>query len=134
MSDNPATSTAIPQDVLDRLVPDYRAFVEAQPPSSRLVLHTLTWSPAFRQVSAPPNFGQAPAVPVGSTRTIELCDGRFSVRVLTPEGEKPSEGWPVMVFAHGGGFVFGTVESGSPFYSRACAGEFPSALDAVSLN
>ncbi|KAG8720901.1 hypothetical protein FRC09_008808 [Ceratobasidium sp. 395] len=125
MSDDTATSTALPQALLDRLDPEYRAFAETQPASLRIPLHTLAWSPAFRGVPGvpPPDLGQAPPVPVGSTRTIELYDGRFSVRVLTPEGERPKEGWPVLLFTHGGGWVMGSVETGSAFYTRACAGK-----------
>lgn len=119
MSDDSATSTSIPQSLLDRLTPGYRAFVEAQPPGIRFPLHTLQWSSAFRQASAlPPDYGQADPVPVGSERTIQL--GQFSVLVLTPDGERPSEGWPVLLFIHGGGWIFGTAETGKSFLSRAC--------------
>ncbi|KAG9091278.1 hypothetical protein FRC06_000637 [Ceratobasidium sp. 370] len=138
MSDDPATSTALSPALLDRLAPDYRAFVETQPPSRRIAFHALTWSPIFRGVPGvpPPDLGQAPPIPVGSTRTIELYGGRFSVRVLTPEGGKPPEGWPVLLFTHGGGWVMGTVETGSSFYTRACVdyrlapeNPFPAAID-----
>jgi acetyl esterase/lipase len=122
MSEDSPTSLAIPQPLLDRLAPDYRAFVEGQPPAMRIPLHTIQWTSAFRQpVAPPPDLGQADPVPVGSTRTIKL--GNFSVLILTPEGERPSKGWPVFLYIHGGGWVFGTVETGRPFYSRACVGE-----------
>lgn len=42
---------------------------------------------------------------------------------LTPEGERPSEGWPVYMYVHGGGWVFGNVESGNGIYSRMCVGK-----------
>lgn len=119
MSEYSPASTTIPQSLLDRLAPDYRAFVEAQPPTRWIPLHTIQWTSEFRQASgAPPDLGEADPVPVGSERTIQL--GQFSVSVLTPEGERPSEVWPVLLFIHGGGWVFGTVDSGKPFYSRAC--------------
>lgn len=121
MSEYSPASTTIPQSLLDRLAPDYRAFVEAQPPTRWIPLHTIQWTSEFRQASgAPPDLGEADPVPVGSERTIQL--GQFSVSVLTPEGERPSEVWPVLLFIHGGGWVFGTVDSGKPFYSRACGG------------
>ncbi|KAG8739165.1 hypothetical protein FRC10_006088 [Ceratobasidium sp. 414] len=103
MSDDPATSTPLSPALLDRLAPDYRASIETQPPSHRIAFHTLAWSPLFCGVPGvpPPDLGQAPPAPVGSTRTIELYHGRFSVRVLMPEGEKPREGWPVLLFTHG---------------------------------
>ena len=117
MSDDPATSTTIPQSLLDKLPADYRAFIESKPPISRTALHTLKWSPSLRR---PVNLGQAHPVPVGSTRTIDL--GNFSVLVLTPEGDRPEEGWPVYMYMHGGGWVFGDVEAGNGIYSRICVG------------
>ncbi|KAG8739164.1 hypothetical protein FRC10_006087 [Ceratobasidium sp. 414] len=119
MSGNPTID--LPQSLLDCLVPDYRAFIESWPASHHVPPHTITWSPTTRQAAGVlVDMGQAPAVPVGSTRTIELCNGRFSVRVLTPEGEAPDEGWPVMVYMHGGGWTFGSAEGGISFFSRAC--------------
>ncbi|KAB5589211.1 hypothetical protein CTheo_7339 [Ceratobasidium theobromae] len=121
MSDDLSTSTTIPQSVLDRLAPDYRAFVETQPATSRIPLYTIDLNSAFRQslkLVPPLDLGQADYIPVGSTRTIQL--GQFSVLVLTPEGERPSGGWPAFLFIHGGGWVLGTVETGKQFYSRAC--------------
>ncbi|CAE7122132.1 unnamed protein product [Rhizoctonia solani] len=121
MSSDSPTSTDIPQHVLDRLVPDYRAFVEAQPSTMRLPFHTIDWSPEFREIissAPPPDLGQAAPVPVGSTRRIDL--GKFSLLVLIPEGEPPNEGWPVLLFIHGGGYVLGNAETGISFFSRAC--------------
>ncbi|CAE6456365.1 unnamed protein product [Rhizoctonia solani] len=115
------TSMDIPQPLLDRLVPDYRAFVEAQPRAIRAPLHTIEWSPDFRAIissAPPPDFGQAAPVPVGSTRKIDL--GKFTLLVLTPEGEPPNEGWPVLLFIHGGGYMLGNAETGISFFSRAC--------------
>ncbi|CUA72824.1 hypothetical protein RSOLAG22IIIB_10328 [Rhizoctonia solani] len=111
----------IPQPLLDRLVPDYRAFVESQPPALRAPLHTIEWTPDFRAIissAPPPDLGQAAPVPVGSTRRIDL--GRFSLLVLVPEGDRPKEGWPVLLFIHGGGYMLGNAETGISFFSRAC--------------
>lgn len=115
------TSMDIPQALLDRLVPDYRAFVEAQPPVARAPLHLIDWSPEFRTMissAPPPDLGQAAPVPVGSTRRIDL--GSFSLLVLTPEGERPNQGWPVLLFIHGGGYTLGNAETGISFFSRTC--------------
>ncbi|KAJ1308181.1 hypothetical protein OPQ81_003896 [Rhizoctonia solani] len=101
--------------------PDYRAFVEAQPPALRAPLHTIKWSPEFRAIissAPPPDLGQAAPVLVGSTRRIDL--GNFSVLVLTPKGERPNQGWPVLFFIHGGGYMLGNSETGISFFSRAC--------------
>lgn len=124
MSEDSPTSTTIPPSVLSRLVPDYRAFVEAQPPSRRIALHTIEWDPEFRQLQLavpPPDQGEAGPVPVGSTRTVQV--GKFSVLVLTPDGERPTKGWPVFLNIHGGGWVFGTKESRISLCSRACVSQ-----------
>ena len=49
-------------------------------------------------------------VEVGSTRDFavrrrETEGPDVMVRVFTPGGERPEEGWPVMVYYHGGGWV-----------------------------
>lgn len=114
--------TTIPQSILDKLDPEYRAFVLSRPPSSRLPSHHLTWGSHFREAekSVPPELGEEPGIPVGSTTTIEL-DG-FSAIMLTPEGDRPEAGWPVLIWIHGGGWVFGSAESGVSTYTRACVG------------
>ncbi|CAE6343731.1 unnamed protein product [Rhizoctonia solani] len=121
MFEDSPTSMDIPHALLHRLVPDYRVFVEAQPPTARLPLHTIEWSSEFRQIissAPPPDLGQATSVPVGSARTIDL--GKFKLLVLTPTGERPSKGWPVLLFIHGGGYMLGNAKTGISFFSRAC--------------
>jgi acetyl esterase/lipase len=122
--EDPSISTTIPQSVLGRLDLEYCEFVLSLPPSSRKPLHNLTWSSAFREVAKdePPELGEA--------RVFEL--GGFSVKVLTPDGDKPKHGWPVLIWVHGGGWVFGNAESGLSTYSRACVGGC--ILFRVSLN
>jgi acetyl esterase/lipase len=121
--DDPSISTTITQSVLERLDSEYCEFLLSLPPSSRRPLHNLTWSSAFRGAAKdePPELGEALGVPVGSTQVVEL--GGFSAKVLTPDGDKPKCGWPVLIWAHGGGWVFGSAESGVSTYSRACVGE-----------
>jgi acetyl esterase/lipase len=112
----------IPQSILQRLAPDYREFIEANPPPARF-LHKMEWSPMFRQLPADafPDMGSSSPIPVGSQRTIEL--GHFSIQVMTPEGEKPNQGWPVLIYVHGGGWVFGTAAMDNEALSRLCVGE-----------
>ncbi|KAF4632972.1 hypothetical protein G7Y89_g5151 [Cudoniella acicularis] len=42
------------------------------------------------------------------------------VRVFTPEGEKPRNGWPLMVYYHGGGWVLGNIETENTVCSHLC--------------
>jgi acetyl esterase/lipase len=42
------------------------------------------------------------------------------VRVFTPEGERPSDGWPVMVYYHGGGWVLGNIETENTVCTNLC--------------
>lgn len=60
--------------------------------------------------------GAGPAQPVASTEDYAIkrqeSEGPdVMVRVFTPEGEKPAEGWPVMIWYHGGGWVLGNINT-----------------------
>jgi len=46
--------------------------------------------------------------------------GAFRVRVFTPEGEKPSGGWPGIVYFHGGGWTLGNINTENHFSSHVC--------------
>ncbi|KAG8702641.1 hypothetical protein FRC08_003348 [Ceratobasidium sp. 394] len=122
MPSNPPTSTSItiPQTILDRLDPEYRKFVLSLPSSPPKPARNPAWSSKFRQAEKdePPELGEAPGIPVRSTRTIELRG--FSAKVLIPPGTQPKHGWPVLIWIHGGGWVFGSADSGLSTYSRAC--------------
>ncbi|CAE6475536.1 unnamed protein product [Rhizoctonia solani] len=115
------SSTIPPPDFLDKLAPGYREFIQANCPKMPL-LHGLTWSPAFRQPppGGVPDMGAEPPVPVGSQYTIDL--GHFSLQVMVPDGEQPNAGWPVVLFLHGGGWVFGNAAMDNGLLSRLCVG------------
>jgi acetyl esterase/lipase len=123
---NPPTSDLedpkdIPPALLKRLDPEFRDFVLSQPAASRTPLHTLKWSSELREVVNSNSAGMAEPVLVGATHTISL--GQFSARIVVPAG-KPSEGgWPVLVYAHGGGWLFGSTKTGESFYTRLCTGK-----------
>ncbi|CAE6443122.1 unnamed protein product [Rhizoctonia solani] len=115
-----ATSSTIPPDFLNKLAPGYREFVQANPP--RLPpLHNIPWSPALRR---PPggasDMGSEPPIPVGTQRTINLKN--FTLQVMFPSGERPSAGWPVLLYLHGGGWVFGNAAMDNGLLSRLCVG------------
>ncbi|KIY66629.1 hypothetical protein CYLTODRAFT_377435 [Cylindrobasidium torrendii FP15055 ss-10] len=78
--------------------------------------HTLPWSPSLRDAPAVP--GSSPLLPVGSTQDINLA--HTDMRVFSPPGEAPTNGWPVFIFFHGGGWTFGNINSENSFGTNAC--------------
>lgn len=81
-------------------------------------VNELPWTPALRYRSM--GFAsQTPPAAVGSVvdRTLKS----FRMRVYTPASERPAQGWPVLVWYHGGGWVTGGIESDSSFCSQFCA-------------
>ena len=58
----------------------------------------LPWSPAIRD--APLTIIITNPLPVASIVDYHLS--RCKVRVFTPEGEPPADGWPVFIYIHGG--------------------------------
>ena len=56
------------------------------------------WSPATRDT--PAVIGASDPLPVGSIVDYSLTGCK--ARVFTPEGEPPTNGWPVFIFFHGG--------------------------------
>ncbi|KAL5635254.1 hypothetical protein ACGC1H_003073 [Rhizoctonia solani] len=114
-----STAVEIPQHVLDRLDPEYQALIQSNgtlPPP----LHKFEWSPAVRQAVTSSDYGTSEPVEVGSICTIQL--GHFSVRVMTPPGEKPSRGWPVILNIHGGGWVLCNAATDDYILSKLCIG------------
>jgi acetyl esterase/lipase len=69
--------------------------------------------------------GGGPRLPVGKTEDLKIqrveTEGPdVLVRVFTPEGEEPSEGWPVMVYFHGGGWVLGNIDTENTVCTNLC--------------
>ncbi|KAK9791638.1 putative Alpha/beta hydrolase fold-domain-containing protein [Seiridium cardinale] len=70
--------------------------------------------------------GAGPLQPVASTADYsiprkESKGPEVKVRCFTPQGEKPSTGWPVCVYFHGGGWVLGTIDTENVIASNLCA-------------
>ena len=70
--------------------------------------------------------GGGPNIPVGKTEDFSFprkaTDGpEVVVRTFTPEGERPAEGWPLMLYFHGGGWVLGTIDTENPVCTNLCA-------------
>lgn len=111
-------TATISSEILAKLDPEYRDFVTSQPTASRTPLSSLGWSSELRKVVNSSTAGNAEPVPVGAFENIDM--GKFSVRVLVPDSSAPSTGWPALLYLHGGGWLFGTCQTGESFYTRAC--------------
>jgi acetyl esterase len=61
-----------------------------------------------------------PVKPVGSVQDISIpnAEGEIPVRIYTPEGEGP---FPVIVFFHGGGWVFFHLDAYDPICTHLCS-------------
>ena len=58
----------------------------------------IPWSQATR--NTPAAIGTSDPLPVGSIVDYDLSKSK--IRVFTPEGKPPTDGWPVFIFFHGG--------------------------------
>lgn len=70
--------------------------------------------------------GGGPKLPVGGTQDISIhrreTEGPdIKIRAFTPEGEQPENGWPVMVYFHGGGWVLGNIDTENNVCTHMCS-------------
>lgn len=93
----PTIHQPIHPDIADRLLGEYAAFHNAHI-AQTVPVHEMPWSPAIR--NAPAVMGGSEPLKVGAVKDYPLS--KCSVRVFTPEGEPPADGWPVFIFYHGG--------------------------------
>ncbi|KAK7408630.1 hypothetical protein QQX98_009194 [Neonectria punicea] len=106
----------IPTETRPKLDPEYVAFHDqymqyVQPDDLKV------WDGTARtQPSLPP--GGTPPVPVGSTR--DFCVGEFQLRAYTPTGESEANGWPVLIWFHGGGWAIGGLNDNKDFCTFVC--------------
>ena len=125
----------IDSEILPRLDPEYVAFHNkyiAHLPAP----HTLPWDPNIRNKETVP--GAADILDVGSVKDYDLS--KTKVRVFTPKGLPPVNGWPVYCWYHGGqsfllpsyndvvltrrtgGWTLGSISAENAFCSRICTG------------
>lgn len=92
----------MPQNVIDpsvlsRLDSEYVAFHNAHLLDYVPTEH-LPWDPKIREQPAVP--GASHPQEVGLIRDFTLS--KTNVRAFTPKGDRPSDGWPVFIWLHGG--------------------------------
>ncbi|RMZ89632.1 hypothetical protein DV736_g3137, partial [Chaetothyriales sp. CBS 134916] len=108
--------------VADKLSPQYIEFYNQ---------HNLYTTPVHLQACLPlrlgdtPNPGSSASLPVGGVCDFAIPRHESSgppvkVRCFLPQGEWPANGWPVTVYYHGGGWVFGDINSENNICSNLC--------------
>lgn len=85
----------------------------------------------FRPISATRAMGSlspggGPLIPVGHTEDMsihrrETQGPDIKIRVFTPAGVAPEKGWPFVVYFHGGGWVFGDLDTESVICTHRCS-------------
>ncbi|KZT65562.1 hypothetical protein DAEQUDRAFT_746971 [Daedalea quercina L-15889] len=101
-------------DILPKLDPEFAAFWNAH--NAYVVpLEQRPWDPACRK---DPVLGGSVPPEVGKVEDIKLSN--FDIRVFTPEGTPPEEGWPVFIYLHGGGWVLGNINTNNSFSATVC--------------
>ncbi len=84
-------------DFLVKLLPEYVEFHNANTAFFPAV-HQVPWDPAVRKGA--PVMGGSEPLKVGNVKDVPLS--KCTMRIFTPEGTAPAEGWPVFLFFHGG--------------------------------
>ncbi|KAH7925190.1 hypothetical protein BV22DRAFT_454670 [Leucogyrophana mollusca] len=108
----------IAPEILPRLDPEYIAF------HNKYVAHIVpyhtdpNWNPSMRSSNPVP--GSSEVLKVGKVEDYDLT--HCKVRVFTPEGTPPADGWPVYIWYHGGGWTLGGIDTQNHFVSRQCKG------------
>lgn len=76
------------------------------------------WNPGLRSRFTWPYAG-SPVLNVGEVKDIRPCPN-FTIRVFTPKGDPPTNGWPVVLWMHGGAFAVGNIDSDNDLCSLMC--------------
>ncbi|THH01789.1 hypothetical protein EW026_g949 [Hermanssonia centrifuga] len=102
-------------DFLVKLLPEYVEFHNANTAFFPAV-HQVPWDPAVRKGA--PVMGGSEPLKVGNVKDVPLS--KCTMRIFTPEGTAPAEGWPVFLFFHGGGWTLGNIDTENAFSTNMC--------------
>lgn len=111
------------ESVRDRLHPEYVAFYNTYLVNLQQAHHQSIEISRNNDQIIP---GCGPLLPVGRVEDIlvkrkETNGPDIPVRCFVPEGEpQSSAGWPLMMYYHGGGWVFGNIDSENTVCTNMC--------------
>ncbi|KAF2083881.1 putative lipase [Saccharata proteae CBS 121410] len=124
MAEEPTPQPPYPvhPSILPRLDPTYRDYYNTHIINNQQVHYQPV---AISRASGTLLPGGGPLLPVGETRDIYhkrlASEGPdLLLRVFLPEGEPPTEGWPVAIWFHGGGWVLGNVDTENNVCTEMC--------------
>ncbi|KIY01373.1 uncharacterized protein Z520_02925 [Fonsecaea multimorphosa CBS 102226] len=108
--------------VKDRLHPDYVAFYNKYILNAQQV-HHLPVSVARGTPGVPPCHSRP--LPVGRVQDVyisrrETVGPNILLRCFTPPGTPPPSGWPLVLYYHGGGWVFGDIDTENTVCTNIC--------------
>ncbi|KAF5379553.1 hypothetical protein D9757_009278 [Collybiopsis confluens] len=105
--------------VISRLDPAYVSFHEKYlqhiPP-----MKTIPWNPALMR-SLPPFSGIREPLKVGEIKEFSLKHGQ-KMRAYIPPGGPPKNGWPALIYFHGGGWILGGDQLEMSIITNLCVG------------
>jgi acetyl esterase/lipase len=122
LTSGPQPPYPLHKSVKDKLDPEYVKFYNANIIDKQQVHLQPVAASRTSGILIP---GGGPKLPVGSTKDYsfsrrETEGPNVRVRIFTPEGDKPEDGWPLMVYYHGGGWVLGDIETENTVCSNLC--------------
>lgn len=110
------------ESVKDLLDPEYVAFYNEHVINNQQVHLQPVEASRTSGVLIP---GAGPMLPVGKIQDINVVRRATEgppvpIRVFTPNGDAPPNGWPVMLYFHGGGWVLGNIDTENVVCSNLC--------------
>ncbi|KAJ5906261.1 uncharacterized protein N7473_003177 [Penicillium subrubescens] len=110
------------ESVRDKLSPEYVAFYNQYIINNQQVHYQPVEASRTSGTLIP---GGGPLLTVGQTEDISIPRRASSgpdvkVRCFTPAGGKPHDGWPVLLYFHGGGWVLGTIDTENTVCTNIC--------------
>ncbi|KDN40375.1 hypothetical protein RSAG8_08138, partial [Rhizoctonia solani AG-8 WAC10335] len=117
MSDPSTFNGPLHPDITPYLDEEYAVFHNKYLVGSPAI-HKIPWDPACRGGFNP---GELEPCKVGSAPDLTIPGTPpVNVRVFTPPEESPTDGWPVLIFYHGGGWMLGNIDAENSFSARTC--------------
>ncbi|KAH8120164.1 lipase/ esterase [Phellopilus nigrolimitatus] len=103
-------------EIITRLDPEFASYYNAHM-ATKYGAHQLPWNPAIRK--EPPIAGSSEPLKTYDRKDIPLS--KCTIRVFLPEpSNAPAEGWPVLLYFHGGGWTLGNINTENHFSAAMC--------------